>query len=72
MCWRCVSESVPYVLGSVGLIRVHSARLARAARRQPSVADPTEPGRDAEVSRGRAAPVGTVIAGPNERDPRAG
>jgi hypothetical protein len=32
MCWRCVSESVPYVMGSVVAVRAYGAKLGRTAR----------------------------------------
>jgi hypothetical protein len=34
MCWRCVSDSVPYVMGSLVAVRIYGARLGKAARRE--------------------------------------
>ena len=59
MCWRCVSDSVPYVMGSVVAVRAYGVRLGRAARRdrdEPETAGPTTELPSSESSNGRPPP----------------
>jgi hypothetical protein len=37
-----VSESIPYVMGSVVAVRIYGAKLGRAARREHGEADPAD------------------------------
>lgn len=46
MCWRCVSDSVPYVLGSVVVIKAMGSRVVRgdaSADPEPAADDAAEP-----------------------------
>jgi hypothetical protein len=29
MCWRCVSDSVPYIVGALGFVKLYAIRMTR-------------------------------------------